>query len=114
MADPLLQDIVALEKELEARRQEVASEVDRWLADVRQELAAAARDLEARLQEEAQQAEDRAAAESRAEAMKRREQAEGFARRLAGLEDDRLNQLLRMHLALILPGEAHDHRDVQG
>lgn len=114
MADPLLQDIVALEKQLEARRQEVAAEVDGWLVKVRQELAAAAQDLALHLQEAARQAEERAAAEVGAEAMKRREQAEDFARRLTSLGDDRLRQLLRAHLLVMLPGEAHDHRDVQG
>lgn len=103
MADHTLEEIVAAEKEIQARLAEERRQAAVWLAAERETIT---RETEAQLAEARQQCRQRiAAAEAEAadqvcELVRR---AEAYAVRLQSLPEERLRARVRAHLQRLLP-----------
>jgi len=105
---------VDLEKALQRRLEEVQCESDADLEKVRRELATARTAFEQALEAEAQQALASARKQAEAGTQAMLKEAGDFERRMAALDEAWLKRLLLRRLTAILPGDDHDHRDVQG
>ena len=114
MTDGLLESIIQLEKHIQA---EVAAEQARAEEWQQRELAAIESGLTAALtaeQERGRQAlaEKQCALQSEGAAMETA--ASAWCGRLLNLDEATLHDLLKRHLAVILPGGDHDHPHGQG
>ena len=114
MADGLLENIIQLEKQIQASVSAEQVRAGQWQE---RELAA----LESSLVTERAAAEERrkqALAEQQAELLREGSDLEAAAKawcqRLAQLDDTTLEDVLRRHLARVLPGGDHDHPHGQG
>jgi len=114
LADALLKEIVDLEKALQRHLEDVQRECDVDLERVRRELAASRIAFEQVLAAEAQQTLAAARKQAEAETQAVLKEAGDFERRMAALDEAWLKRLLLRRLTAILPGDDHDHRDVQG
>lgn len=106
MDDELLSDILAAEREIRRRIDEleerVAHDLEQLRQELEQELVVESRTLEKERDESLRGAEE----ESRREAASLVESARAFARRLENLDDAELDTVLLRHLAQILPAGA--------
>lgn len=114
MTDGLLENIIQLEKQIQS---EVADEQVRAAAWQAREMSAMQDALEkTRLIEEQRRrqslAEKKAAIEREGAALEAASSA--WCQRLADLDETRLRDALKWHLAAILPGGDHDHPHGQG
>jgi urease accessory protein UreE len=109
MTDGLLENIIQLEKQIQAN---VAAEQARAGEWQERELAALESSLtEARIATEAQR--EQALAKRKAQLLREGDELEATAAdwcgRLANLDDSTLEAVLKRHLAAVLPGGDHDH-----
>jgi hypothetical protein len=114
MTDGLLENIIQLEKQIQASVSAEQIRAEQWQE---RELAA----LESSLVAERSATEERrkqALTEKQAELLREgsdlKAAAEAWCQRLDKLEDSTLEEVLRRHLAGVLPGGDHDHPHGQG
>ena len=114
MTDGLLENIIQLEKQIQAdvaREQERAEEwQSRQLAELEESLAIAHAEEEDRCR---QALSDQSTVVQR-EVDQIKAETKDWCKRLAALDDESLNGVLKRKLAEILPGGDHDHPHGQG
>jgi hypothetical protein len=114
MAEELLSEIVAAEREIRLQlsrlEEELAARLDGVRAETQEELEREAASLAAELEAELAKASRFAEKEARS----RVAEARAYAERLGALTTDQLDDIVCRHLRAVCQGEHHDRPDEQG